>query len=71
VLAGVTVQLKNGWLPRAIHQWRVHSIGHVAGQGRDYVIAVLTQDESSEGAGISTIQGIPALVWKTLAQPLT
>ncbi len=29
----VKVHLKNGWLPRATHEWRVHSIGIVRGRG--------------------------------------
>ncbi|KQX13277.1 hypothetical protein ASC82_11875 [Streptomyces sp. Root431] len=29
----VKVHLKNGWLPRATHEWRVHSIGIVRGTG--------------------------------------
>src|SRR5258708_29191756 len=33
--ASVTVHVKNGWLPRAAHGWRLHSIGGVARpQGR-------------------------------------
>ncbi|AVH98000.1 hypothetical protein C5L38_25490 [Streptomyces sp. WAC00288] len=34
----VEVHLKNGWLPRATHAWRVHSVGVVrpaAGKGKD------------------------------------
>lgn len=69
VPAGVTVELKNGWLPRATHGWRVHSIGHVQGQGRDCVLAVLSQDDATMDVGVQTLQGVSALVWRTLADP--
>jgi hypothetical protein len=49
---GVTVALKNGWkyVPACTAQdescpWQVNSIGWVSGQGRDYVLAVLTTDD--------------------------
>lgn len=71
VSAGVprsgTVQLKNGWLPRATHGWRVNSIGHVRADGRDYEIAVLTTDNSTMSYGVTTIEGISRIVWKALA----
>ena len=43
VPAGVTVALKNGWLPLddANTDWQVNSVGWVSGDGRDYLIAVL------------------------------
>jgi hypothetical protein len=78
---GVTVALKNGWktLPtcsQPIEQcpWQVNSIGWVAGQGRNYVLAVLTtNDPVGTGGtygfnyGINTIQGISKLIWANLA----
>jgi hypothetical protein len=65
-----TVELKNGWLPRATHGWRVHSMGHVKGAGRDYAIAVMTQDNSTMGYGVSTVEGVSRVVWSALAKPL-
>src|ERR1700728_1006644 len=44
--AGSTVALKNGWLPLDSGGWQVNSIGYVDGLGRDYVIAVLTHDDT-------------------------
>jgi Beta-lactamase enzyme family len=61
-----TVALKNGWLPLDSGGWQVNSIGYVNGDGRDYVIAVLT-DGATEANGIATIEGLSALIWQELA----
>ncbi|MGH9127659.1 MAG: serine hydrolase [Acidimicrobiales bacterium] len=62
---GVTVALKNGWLPLA-NGWAVNSIGWVDGGGRDYVLAVLSGGSVSEGYGIQTIEGVSQVIWKAL-----
>jgi Beta-lactamase enzyme family len=62
----VTVALKNGWLPQPGTAWTINSIGWVDGDGRDYAIAVLTDQNSSMGYGISTIEGISRRVWAAL-----
>ena len=77
---GVTVALKNGWkfVPTCAAQddtcpWQVNSIGWVRGQGRDYVLAVLTTDDpAGRGTagmdyGIATIQGVSQRIWRNLA----
>jgi hypothetical protein len=77
---GVTVALKNGWkfVPTCAAQddscpWQVNSIGWVHGQGRDYVLAVLTtNDPPGKGTfgldyGITTIQGVSQRIWVNLA----
>ncbi|MFB7212874.1 serine hydrolase [Streptomyces sp. NPDC056255] len=64
--SGVTVQVKNGWLPRATHGWRVHSIGAFTGKGHDYAITVLTQDNKTMNDGINTIQAVARAVHKDL-----
>jgi beta-lactamase class A len=64
--AGVTVALKNGWLPAPGVQWQVNSIGYVHGDGRDYLIAVLTNEDPEETYGIDTIEAISARVWAAL-----
>jgi beta-lactamase class A len=77
---GVTVALKNGWkyLPSCTAQdescpWQVNSIGWVAGQGRNYVLAVLTTDDpAGKGLfgfnyGITTIQAVAQRIWANLA----
>jgi hypothetical protein len=64
--ATVSVHVKNGWLPRATHGWRVHSLGIFTGTGKDYRMAVLNQDNATEEYGIDTIQGIAAAVHRDL-----
>lgn len=54
----LTAHIKNGWLPLATHQWRVHSMGSFTGRGGGYSIVVLTQDDPSMAYGIATIEKI-------------
>ncbi|GAA2158036.1 hypothetical protein GCM10009760_60760 [Kitasatospora kazusensis] len=68
--AGVTTHVKNGWLPRATHGWRVHSLGIFTGTAKDYRMAVLTQDNATESYGIDTIQLIAAAVHNDLGPAL-
>jgi hypothetical protein len=77
---GVSVALKNGWktLPTCsapIDQcpWQVNSTGWVHGQGRDYVLTVLTtEDPVGSGGlygfnyGIDTIQNVSKRIWDNL-----
>ena len=65
--AGVTVHVKNGWLSRATHGWRVHSVGSFKGGGHDYTMTVLTQDNSTMDYGINTIQAVAKVIHKDLA----
>ncbi|MFJ3229600.1 serine hydrolase [Streptomyces sp. NPDC086787] len=65
--SGVAVHVKNGWLQRSSHGWRVHSLGTFTGRGHDYTITVLTQDNSSMSYGITTIQGVAKAVHKDMA----
>jgi hypothetical protein len=71
VAPGTTVALKNGWLPNESGIWQVNSIGYVNGDGRDYVIAVLTDGSSNEAAGIDTIEDLSTLIWQALAPATT
>lgn len=57
-----TVHVKNGWLSRATHQWRVHSIGAFTGGGHDYGLVVLTHDDKTMDYGITTIQRVAKAV---------
>jgi hypothetical protein len=68
VPAGVTVALKNGWLPldAAGTDWQINSVGWVSGAGRDYLIAVLTTGNPSEQYGISTVNALSARAWSAL-----
>ncbi|WP_051731827.1 serine hydrolase [Kitasatospora phosalacinea] len=63
----VTTHVKNGWLQRATHGWRVHSLGIFTGPTRVYRIAVLTDDDPTESYGIGTIQRISRRVHQDLA----
>jgi hypothetical protein len=64
--AGVSVALKNGWVPIVGDDWQVNSIGAIDGDGRDYLLAVLTNGDDSENYGIDTIEGISRRVWASL-----
>jgi hypothetical protein len=59
---GVTVHVKNGWLPRATHGWRIHSIGGFTWSTGWYTIVVLTQDNPTMAYGIATIEAIARAV---------
>jgi hypothetical protein len=63
VPAGVTVDLKNGWLPRT-SGWVITSLAHVHGAGRDYVMAAYTKNGPSMASGVTTVQGLSALAWR-------
>jgi len=65
---GADVALKNGWVPlTSDSNWEVNSIGRVKGDGRFYLIAVLTSHDPSEAYGIDTIEGLSRIVWGHLA----
>jgi beta-lactamase class A len=66
VAIGVTVALKNGWLQPFMTAWTVNSIGWINGGGRDYVIAVMTDDQPTEQDGIDTIAQIASASWGSL-----
>jgi beta-lactamase class A len=67
VAPGVAVALKDGWLPLDAGGWQVNSEGYVDGDGRDYIIAVLTDGNGTEADGIDTIEDLSALIWQELA----
>jgi hypothetical protein len=69
VPAGVTVALKNGWLPldSSDTNWQINSVGWISGQGRDYLMAVLTTGNPTEQYGISTIDGLAAIIWRDMS----
>ena len=68
VPAQVTVALKNGWLPldTADTDWQINSVGWISGQGRNYLMAVLSTGNPSEQYGIDTIDQLAAMVWNRL-----
>ncbi|MCM2392132.1 serine hydrolase [Streptomyces albipurpureus] len=61
-----TVQLKNGWLSRSTHAWRVHSIGAFTGKGHDYTITVLTHGNKTMNDGVNTIQAVSRAIHKAV-----
>jgi beta-lactamase class A len=63
---GVTVALKNGFAMST--GWQINTTGWVDGDGRDYVIAVLTNGNASEQYGIDTVNGVSALVWRAMGE---
>jgi hypothetical protein len=63
---GVTVALKNGWVPIVNGDWQINSIGYVSGDGRDYLVAILTDGNPTEGYGIATIEGISRIIWSRI-----
>lgn len=64
--ASATVQVKNGWLPRDTHGWRVHSVGVFTGGGHDYGLVVLSQDNRTMADGVATIEGAARAVNRDL-----
>ncbi|MVO84617.1 hypothetical protein GPA10_07480 [Streptomyces sp. p1417] len=64
--SGTDIHVKNGWLPRATHGWRVHSIGAFKGRGHDYQISVLTHGNSNMDYGVDTIQRVSKAIHKDL-----
>lgn len=69
VPSGVTVALKDGWLPLDLTNdtnWQIDSIGWVHGNGRNYVLAVLSNGNPSEADGITTIDHIAAEIYSEL-----
>jgi beta-lactamase class A len=66
VPADVTVALKNGWLPLrgSDSDWQVNSVGWIHGEGRDYLMAVLSTGNPSEQYGIDTISQLATMAWQ-------
>jgi hypothetical protein len=68
VPSGVRVALKNAWVPltTADTDWQINSEGWISGDGRDYLIAVLTTGNPDEQYGIDTINTLSAMLWTAL-----
>ncbi|MGP4047534.1 serine hydrolase [Streptomyces sp. 2A115] len=64
--SSVSVHVKNGWLSRSTHGWRVHSVGTFKGGGRDYTISILTHGNSTMNYGVTTIQTVARAIHKDL-----
>ena len=46
--------------------WQINSVGWISGQGRNYLMAVLTTGNPTEQYGIDTIDQLAAIVWKDM-----
>jgi hypothetical protein len=57
--AGSSFALKNGWLPRsATGLWVINSIGRVTSGGHSYLVAALSQGNTTQAAGISLVEAV-------------
>jgi beta-lactamase class A len=54
---GTAYLVKNGWLPNP-SLWSINSIGEIEDRGHRMLVTVLSDDNSSEASGISTIQAV-------------
>ncbi|WP_093800757.1 serine hydrolase [Streptomyces sp. Wb2n-11] len=61
-----TIQVKNGWLPRSTHGWRVHSVGAFTGGRHDYAITVLTHGNPTMNDGVGTVQAVSRAIHKAI-----
>jgi hypothetical protein len=99
--AGMTVELKDGWLPIGAAGWQINSIGCVSGraarpesgsatgtpaavtpatvtpaspggqgEGREYCLVVLTQDNPTMAYGVKTVSEVARVVNRDLTSPL-
>ncbi len=66
VPAGVTIAIKNGWL-RIDGRWEINTTAWVDGDGRDYVVAVMSWGDPTGTAGIAAVDGLCSRVWSALA----
>jgi beta-lactamase class A len=67
---GVSVALKNGWVPLSSGtDWEINSIGWIDGDRHDYLLAVLTKNDPSEAYGIATIDKLSADIYGALDRP--
>lgn len=62
----VTVHVKNGWLSRSTHGWRIHSLGTFNGSGHDYMMAILSHNNPSMAYGVSTVERAARVVHRDL-----
>ncbi|MFE7841205.1 serine hydrolase [Streptomyces sp. NPDC057474] len=55
--SGSGFALKNGWLPRtATGLWDINSVGRVTVDGRDYLVAVVSNGNTTKAKGISLVE---------------
>lgn len=63
----VRVEMKDGWVILSNDNlWRVNSVGHVKGEGRDYILTILTGKNRTMGAGVTRCNDISKAVYSIL-----
>jgi beta-lactamase class A len=62
----VTVHVKNGWLPRAAHGWRINSIGGFTWSKGWYSIVVLSMDNPTMAYGVTTVEAVSRVIHRDL-----
>lgn len=67
---GVGWETKNGWGPRT-GGYRLNSIGHIWGNGRNYTAAILSRAPAGFYYGRDTVGGVSRILYDAMAQPLT
>jgi beta-lactamase class A len=67
----VTVHVKNGWLPRATHGWRINSIGGFTWSTGWYSIVVLSTDNPTMSYGVTTVEAIARAIHHDLNPTVT
>lgn len=60
---------KNGWGPRA-GGYRLNSVGHIYGNGRDYNAVILSRAPKGFYYGRDTVNGVSKILYAALAHPL-
>lgn len=60
---------KNGWGPRT-GGYRLNSVGHISGNGRDYVAVILSRAPEGYYYGRDTVNGISKILYAAMAHPL-
>ena len=62
--AGAGHRRPEEWLAGADSDWQINSVGWLSGDGRNYLMAVLTTGNPTEQYGIGTIDQLAAMVWQ-------
>ena len=67
---GISAWVKVGWMGNGANHtpgWRINSVGHVTGPGRDYTVAILTAGAGSEQAGIGIVNALGHAVYQAMS----
>ncbi|WP_270887312.1 serine hydrolase [Pedococcus sp. 5OH_020] len=67
----VTVHVKDGWLPRTTHGWRINSIGAFTWPQHWYTIVVLSMDNPTMSYGVTTVESIARVIHSDLNPTVT